>query len=155
MTPLYRNAANVLIKEGEKQAFKSAEYKLAREQILIAIKRPPESLFKVIVKDFAITFTYAKLIQKIIEKYSKILEEKGKKIEDLTERQKKNVAGNSKKIDEEIDKLPEWVKLTLIKDPNLTMFDFFDEEIVKDLFNLNHSNIKYVLLYEKVHECMI
>ena len=159
MAPLYRNAANVLIKEGEKQAFKSAEYKLAREQILIAIKRPPESLFKVIVKDFAMTFTYAKLIQKIIEKYSKILEEKGKKIEDLTERQKKNVAGNSKKIDEEIDKLPVWVKLTLIKDPNLTMFDFFDEEIVKDLFKSGVMSDKLEKLFydageKKYEKCL-
>jgi hypothetical protein len=131
---LLKNASNELITQSEKQAFKSTEYSLARQQILSALSRPSESLFKVLVKDFSITYTYAKLIQNIILQYSKIYEKEGKKIEDLTKKEKRKIAENSKKIDEEINSLPEWVKLTLSKDYVPSAFEF-DDKIIKDLID--------------------
>ena len=127
-----KKAADSLIKQSNKQAMKSSQYSLARQKIIEAITKNPESLFKVISKDFAITYTYAKLIQTIIEKYSKLHEKNGKKIEDLTKDQKKKIAESTKKIDEAINLLPEWVKLSLNEDYKPTMFEL-DEEMVKDL----------------------
>tara|TARA_R110000868_G_scaffold254811_1_gene511341 strand:+ start:1758 stop:3650 length:1893 start_codon:yes stop_codon:yes gene_type:complete len=132
LDPLLKNAANTLIKESDKQAFKSSEYLLARQQILTALSKNSESLFKVITKDFAMTYTYAKLIQTIIEQYSKLHEKNGKKIEDLTKKQKNKIAENTKKIDEAINLLPEWVKLSLNEDYVPTSIEL-DEEMVKDL----------------------
>ena len=132
LDPLLKNAANVLIKQSDKQAFKSSEYLLARQQIMSAISRFPESLFKVISKDFAITYTYAKLIQTIIEQYSKLYEKNGKKIEDLTKREKKKIAENSKKIDDAINLLPEWVKVSVTEDYKPASLEL-TEEMVKDL----------------------
>lgn len=132
LDPLLKNAANTLIKESDKQAFKSSEYLLARQQILTALNKNSESLFKVITKDFAMTYTYAKLIQTIIEQYSKLHEKNGKKIEDLTKKQKNKIAENTKKIDEAINLLPEWVKLSLNEDYVPTSIEL-DEEMVKDL----------------------
>ncbi len=115
-----------------KQEFKSSDYLKYRDEIMSLINKPTESLFKTITKDFGITYTYAKLVEKIVEKYMNYQEKRGKNAKSMSKDFKKKIAENVKKIDNDIKLLPSMVQyFTKNKLPNIPTFELSDNAVVE------------------------
>ena len=93
-----------------KQEFKSSDYLKYRDEIISLIDKPTESFFKTITKDFGITYTYAKLVEVIVERYMNYQEKRGREAKSMSKDFKKKIAENLKSIDKKINLMPEWVK---------------------------------------------
>jgi hypothetical protein len=110
-----------------KQELKSPDYLKYKDELLALVNKPTESLFKTMTKDFGITFTYAKLVETIVESYMNYKEKRGVDAKSMSKDFKKKIAKNVKKIDEKINLMPEWAKY-YIKDIDVKVLPFILNE---------------------------
>jgi len=124
-----------------KKSYKGADYLAYKAEIVALLKKPTESLFKTLVKDFGITLTYIKVVENILGVYESIKKKQNTDLNQLPKEQKEKIAKNIKKIDEEIKLLPEWTKYFLsgkngetgnIKTPKFTISDEDTKNLVEN-----------------------
>lgn len=116
-----------------KQEFKSSEYLKYKDELMSLVNKPTESFFKTMGKDFGITYTYAKLVEKIVENYMNYQEKRGKDAKSMSKDFQKQTAENLKKVDEKINLMPEWAKF-YVKDIDIKVLPFiFNEKIIREL----------------------
>jgi hypothetical protein len=110
----------------------SLDFKVAKSQIDELLNAPPKPFFKTLAIDFGITYTYAKLIEKIANSYYEIIKNDDSKIGLLTTEEQKKIADNLKKVEAEIKKFPEWAKYYTEEElPSDLTFEFTDKQLVE------------------------
>jgi hypothetical protein len=105
---------SALLRQSESQllnvAGKSQEYLKSRAEMLAIINKPPRPLIKDITIDFSVTYTFGKLMEKVVDSYMKYSAQKGKDVQQMTKDELKKMSELLKNVDRQLEQLPEWVK---------------------------------------------
>jgi hypothetical protein len=110
----------------------SLDYLKYKEEIVSLINKPTQSLFKQIVVDFSITYTFAKLTQKIIDQFSNYKKERGKSVDKMTKDEKKKIAENLKKVNDAMKQLPSLAQTFAEKKlPTIPTFELSENAIIE------------------------
>jgi hypothetical protein len=108
INPLLKSAAESLAKQSERQLMKNADYVLARKQILEYMSTN-SGFIKSFVADFGSTIGMMKIAESVLS----TLEKNDKSLENETKKKQQDAKDNLKKVEEEINKFPEWVKMSI------------------------------------------
>ena len=108
LNPLLKQAGEQLAKTSERQLMKNADYVLSRNQIQQYL-----SINTGFIKSFAADFGSTIAMMKIAESVLSTLEKNDKSLEKESKKKQQETKDNLKKVESEIQKFPEWVRLSI------------------------------------------